>query len=751
MNRRTPPALFALALLAAAACSSGPEPAPSVNVKPTLGARSYGGRGLDSLPGHTGAPQNSARAAAMQGAAGGIPGQVGGATQRRRITTNPQPDWGLALPHWVGSFKTQGTTFNYAVVGADPALGQTTIIPTVVIPYRLVFADGTVLDASSDIIDGTTALQGVMSSPIFNNAPFSAGGTSLGVTQWGDAVLRAEFWNRRPASDGYHVLLSPTVLPTVTLNVPADKGSTYVDTGSGRRDGTIDTAWANSAIASVMASEGVTPDKLAVNLFTEAELYTLSNSGSAGYHGAVDLSAATGVAGLTTFIQTGYFGSTSQHAKGRPNFPGTGILGHETAEWIMDPAVANVVPGWQFPNAPGWCFSPILEVGDPVEEQQVALQVPVGGTQYVLPDVALLPYFSRTQNTPSVNGWDTLMNTYTAPSTPCSYLEYWAAGVAFSDDTTGQPITTVLSGVNNTQGAAIYYVVNGFPVAFQVSGFDLVHLNFGTVSLVSVPRSSQPGDVYATIPTGISDAGSIVGYFFDDGGTPHGFLEQAGKYTTIDVPGAVATLVLGLNNRGSMDLVGQFFDAQGVGHGFVRRNGQFFKIDAPSAVNTSINGINDLSQLVGSYDTGGPQSGFDATLGDSGVLTGFVTVNGPSAFYSGHASASTQLTGISNSGEVIGTQTIVESTGYSYTVALELVNGAFQILYNGHDGDAAFQLIPSAINSSGIVVGQFTDLYGTFGAFWVPLNLFSGGKSAQAVSTMALPANLPVIAGAAGR
>ncbi len=165
----------------------------------------------------------------------GRPFSTGPRQLRERISANQTPDAGLVLPHWTGSFKWQGITFPYAVVGTDPAFGQTTTIQTYVIPYRFVFPDGTVLNASSDLINGVTPLQGVMSSPIFQPAPFNAGSTSLGLTQWSDAVMHAEFWDRIPETDGYHVLLAPTVLPTVTVNVPAGIGVTAVDSGSGRR------------------------------------------------------------------------------------------------------------------------------------------------------------------------------------------------------------------------------------------------------------------------------------------------------------------------------------------------------------------------------------------------------------------------------------------------------------------------------------------------------------------------------------
>lgn len=60
------------------------------------------------------------------------------------------------------------------------------------------------------------ASAGVQASPVFQPASFSSG-----ITQYGDAIQRAEFWG--PVSTnggGYHMLLGqPTVLPTQTITV----------------------------------------------------------------------------------------------------------------------------------------------------------------------------------------------------------------------------------------------------------------------------------------------------------------------------------------------------------------------------------------------------------------------------------------------------------------------------------------------------------------------------------------------------
>ena len=73
------------------------------------------------------------------------------------------PNRGLTVPYWSDSFSYRGITYKYDMVGADPKRGSaTTIVPTVIIPMRFVFENGLVFDASTDLIDGQTSVQGMM-------------------------------------------------------------------------------------------------------------------------------------------------------------------------------------------------------------------------------------------------------------------------------------------------------------------------------------------------------------------------------------------------------------------------------------------------------------------------------------------------------------------------------------------------------------------------------------------------------------
>jgi probable HAF family extracellular repeat protein len=67
----------------------------------------------------------------------------------------------------------------------------------------------------------------------------------------------------------------------------------------------------------------------------------------------------------------------------------------------------------------------------------------------------------------------------------------------------------------------------------------------------------------------INAHGDIVGYYSDAAEARHGFLFRQGMYTTIDVPGALATELTGINSQG--DIAGAFDVTDGPGgfHGFL--------------------------------------------------------------------------------------------------------------------------------------------------------------------------------------
>jgi uncharacterized membrane protein len=169
---------------------------------------------------------------------------------------------------------------------------------------------------------------------------------------------------------------------------------------------------------------------------------------------------------------------------------------------------------------------------------------------------------------------------------------------------------------------------------------------------INVPGSQLSG------PLKMNDRRQVVGIYVDadaepnpDGTAPpgavHGFLWNDGDFDTIDVSGAVATVVTGINNRG--DIVGSYIDAGGAYHGFVRdRTGHVTTIPEapgadPSAGGTQPTSINERGQFVGlAYDAQGGSRAFLFERGHYNLFSGT-----PDAAY-------TRALDINNRGRIVG-------------------------------------------------------------------------------------------------
>ncbi len=119
---------------------------------------------------------------------------------------------------------------------------------------------------------------------------------------------------------------------------------------------------------------------------------------------------------------------------------------------------------------------------------------------------------------------------------------------------------------------------------------------------------------------GSGQTGQIVGYYVDSSSKSHGFLYQAGNFSSIDYPGASDTFACGINDGG--EIVGHYLDSSGNSHGFLKQAGDFSPIDYTSSPSTYAFGINDAGEVVGSYlDSSGNQEGF---LYEAGTFSSIV-------------------------------------------------------------------------------------------------------------------------------
>jgi hypothetical protein len=318
------------------------------------------------------------------------------------------------LSFYTASYSSLGKATNFNIVGTDPSLGAaTTTIPTTIVPLKIVFSSGVV-------IDGTTTVPATINSPLFQTADYTVGGTDVGTTQYGDAIQRGEFWNL-PGFDqtGYHVLLGqPTVQPTVTVTVPAGKGSAF-RLRSGGLLGVVDLNFFNGVLATLVPN--FTADQLPI--FVTDNVFLSPGGGLTGccilgFHNSEGPPIKT----ARTFI---YAAFTESGTFGGNTILDVQPLSHEVAEWLNDPFVGtpllggiNLIAPAVLPGTGGACIIN-FETGDPLEAPPIVFTQTINGTTYHLQDEALLPWYLHTNPSFSLNGTYSFLGAFKTPSTLC--------------------------------------------------------------------------------------------------------------------------------------------------------------------------------------------------------------------------------------------------------------------------------------------------------------------------------------------
>jgi hypothetical protein len=321
------------------------------------------------------------------------------------------------IPYWTfdATDPTNGITYPLTMVGSDPSLGAPTVIPTVIIPIRLNFADGSTLDA-------TDRVAAVTRSPIFSEYGYPSGMAPEGTTgQYGDVLMRAQF---NQFGTDYHVILgAPTVLPTVVIDVPQHQGLTKLR----KRNilaGLVDNVWFGARLQNLLGELHLDPTTLPIFLTNDVMLYFANDPAQCcgiGFHGS---SKAVGGAGfpantygaspIQTYVWATYFAAGSSRPGARTNIDDIHILSHELAEWLDDPFDRNAVQPWQTPTASAYGCTPLLETGDPL----VGVWFPLAGSPDPSPyagglwhpeDEVFWPRFLRQPSSPAYGGNDTFM------------------------------------------------------------------------------------------------------------------------------------------------------------------------------------------------------------------------------------------------------------------------------------------------------------------------------------------------------
>jgi hypothetical protein len=368
---------------------------------------------------------------------------------RRRGSGNSGPNIrGLdTVPTFTGAFASPapsidpflnnfGFTANvspFIMIGNNPALGGTTTIPAKIttVSLQLLNPDNSVF---------TTVPFAPFEDLTEDSPNFRSANYSVGRTQFGDAVQRAEFFNMMQPD--WHTLLNPEIVNRVTIPVPKfvevefSDGTTEVVPGyitrviKGNRvvfmlDALFSILDFNQAVNDIVGGQ-FTTDAMNFHVYPNTFLFSVVEGQQGfpccvlGFHEFIFDPTVTPeprwIYSFASWISPGIFGGGFQDVTG---------LSHEISEALNDPFGNNIVPTWQFPGIPGACQAN-LETGDPVEVLKTAT-VPIvtreGNEvfQYHPQTEALLQWFEIGSPSNAIGGAFSYPDTtaLTTTATPC--------------------------------------------------------------------------------------------------------------------------------------------------------------------------------------------------------------------------------------------------------------------------------------------------------------------------------------------
>ncbi len=339
------------------------------------------------------------------------------------------------VTHWFGTAlnPTNGVTYGFNMVGANPALEQSTTITVDITPLNVVIGDRT--------FSGSDVLQPTLDSPVFASNDYATtpvvtnstdGKTNNGFTTGGalssgnagvqleDATMRSQF-NKQ--GTGYHVRLNPVVHAPVTIVVPSGSGA-LLQTARGVVAGDVNYDWWGSQIQNLDNSLSYNdPTHLSLYLTNNVMNYIGSNPANCcviGFHGASEVvgqGTGSGNGGSNQPVQTfawasyvtpGFFNPVRDWA-----LQDIHALSHEIAEWGDDPFVNNTVEPWLTPTAPQYGCTGVLETGDPVvaigfamgantfEQGPTPSGIQAADGYYHPEDEVFMPWFMRLSPSPA--------------------------------------------------------------------------------------------------------------------------------------------------------------------------------------------------------------------------------------------------------------------------------------------------------------------------------------------------------------
>jgi hypothetical protein len=215
----------------------------------------------------------------------------------------------------------------------------------------------------------------------------------------------------------------------------------------------------------------------------------------------------------------------------------------------------------------------------------------------------------------------------------------------------------------------------------------------------------------ATLLTGGPDRqGTMIGQE-TTAGINHGFtLTAEGVFTAFDPPGSIFTIPNYLTPDGI--IVGQFEDGSQVEHGFILYRGHYTIFDVPGAPASALSSLSPTGELTGftclvdRTCENPPYESFIVT--SQGRIISFNPFDAPSSF----ASA------VNPSGELVGTYTNSEGVNQGYILQHQT--------FTSNNFPGAILTFNGGINPEGDIVGLYTDTSNVTHSFLLSHGIYTG-------------------------
>jgi hypothetical protein len=304
---------------------------------------------------------------------------------------------GSTVPMW--SYTTtssrDGLSYSGTMVGASPftSPGTPTSVPTQIVPLIIhMLSDGGTLDPTAGDpcaaapLTNTSDLSLLLNSPILTSHAFTMNGVNIGSTQYVDAFQRAGFWSL-VGGQNYRVLINPTTLPAVTVDVPVASGGTF--SGICGNVGIVDFSFIQNYLEGTLipslVGQGVNSTTfplffLGNVVIADPYVGSTANCCVLGFHSAFGSPVQT--YGVSDF-------DTSRSFRGTAD---VSVIAHEVGEWVDDPLGTNLVPLWGHIGQQNSCQSN-LEVGDPLSGTLFPNAIMPNGYTYHLQELAFFSWF----------------------------------------------------------------------------------------------------------------------------------------------------------------------------------------------------------------------------------------------------------------------------------------------------------------------------------------------------------------------